>query len=190
MYCDDYWSQHFKYIGDVHVNMESFSTIKSTLKIIIQLENWPPNIWNIWKLEIEHFFRSTEFQNETFGQRWENNAMCSYYNWFWFTGHIHIATNNISINQNKWKCAHWISSERDLCFNEFNVNRQNCVPCVCISLLPYVNAHDIQFNPISMTIYDIWILTEKKSTHIFNFNISRFYTGYFTILFKNSSNFL
>lgn len=77
------------------------------------------------------FFRSTEFQNETFGQRWENNAMCSYYNWFWFTGHIHIATNNISINQNKWKCAHWISSERDLCFNEFNVYRQNCVPCVC-----------------------------------------------------------
>lgn len=26
---------------------------------------------------------------------------------------------------------------------------------VYVSLLPYVNAHDIQFNPISMTIYDI-----------------------------------
>lgn len=74
--------------------------------------------------------------------------------------------------------------------NSMYIDKIVCRVYVGISLLPYVNAHDIQFNPISMTIYDILILTEKKSTHIFNFNISRFYTGYFTILFKNSSNFL
>lgn len=95
----------------------------------------------IWTIQIGNriLFGQLNFQsNRYFSVQSQNNTKCYHYYWFWilicwtcYTESLSLSISlclsclvtffSFSINQNKWKCAHWISSERDLCFNEFNV---------------------------------------------------------------------
>lgn len=77
---------------------------------------------------------------------------CNFY-WTWHTWILSFSlyrssSRLIKKKKNKWKCAHWISFQRDLCFNDFNV-------CILRFRSVYstqsVNAHDTILIPFDFS---------------------------------------